>query len=237
MARPKTKIDKDEINEIINLYIKKVLNGNTMKLSANGITKFSAQIAKNETYIRQNGLLFNKYKYTIWAGNYQGNDYYGKQRINEIKNEAEVKGVGEAFNPVTLDIIRLLEDSKNVDDKLKLRLCKIFDKERKYKNELEKDLENIKRENKKLRQKIDMMEKSIINLMFQSQSPDNSLNDMFNATRSTDVICCREMENIFNEGSERIKILMQEKVLSDDGESKKVINIAEKNKLDKYSEL
>lgn len=236
MARPRKEINEDEIDEIVDLYIKEILNGNEIEISGSGVTKFNELIANNIDYKRKNGELFNLYGYTIWAGKYKGEDYYGKKKIKEIKERNEVKVIGEGFNPVILDIIKLVDNLSKKPEVLKARLCKIFNRERTKISYLEKEIQKLKEDKVKLESKITLLDTSITNLMFLSQSYDNSLNDMFYMTKSSDGVCYDEFINIFNENNSRLNKLLNNNLI-DNKNGKNIINMQIKAKSEKYKDL
>lgn len=209
MARKKTEIDEKEIDEILNLFIKTRLHGVVSKLSYNGVKKFNEEIAFNDNYIRENGEQFKLYKYNFWAGKYNGVDLYGKKKIDEKKKQTEVKAVGEMFSPDILDVIALVDKLHTKPEELSRRLCKLFDRQIRE-NEMLKNRLSIEIEQKEvLRKKLEMMGTACTNIMFQSQSPNNSLNDMFKLRKEQDVIPYNELVSMFNEDEERINKLIR----------------------------
>lgn len=208
MARPRIEIDTTEINEIIDLYIKEELNGIVSKLTNRGVCKFNEQIASNPNYKRNNGQPFNLYKYWVWGGQYNGEDGLGKIEIKKRLKRNEVRVVGENFLPDVSDIVQLVNDLHNKPIKLITRLRKIFERERKEKELFKLEKVKYKKMYEETLSKLEMQQKAITNLMFQSQSPDNSLNDMFNMSKPTDNICINELINIFNCSEERLSQLL-----------------------------
>ncbi|WP_338658553.1 hypothetical protein [Paraclostridium sordellii] len=228
MARGKMKIDESEIKEIIDLKVEN-LNGIVSRLTYNGVCEFNKQIANNPKYKRSNGELFKEYGYTVWAGTYKGEDYIGKKMINDIKEKNKVPIVGADFRPEVQDIIQLVNDLHNKPEKLTLRLCKIFDRERKNTEEMRKELKMLKKKKSILEEKIELMETSMTNLIFQSQSIDNSLNNMFDLKKSKDSVCYNELLNMFNNNDSRIKSLFYNNNI-EDMKKDNVISISEKTK-------
>lgn len=236
MARPRKQIDKNEIDEIIELYIDSILKGRAIEISNNGVSNFNKIIANNREYIRKNGEYFNLYGYTVWAGQYKGEDYYGKKKIKEIKEENEIKVVGEGFSPEVLDIVKLVEDLKNKPEILLTRLCSLFNREREKTKQLQNQVDKLKQDKQNLEAKINLMDISLTNFMFQSQSVDNSLNDMFNMSKSTDGICFNELCNMFNEDNARINSLLNYTFVNNKAEEN-VIDISLKHNSSKYKDL
>ncbi|GKX66900.1 hypothetical protein [Inconstantimicrobium mannanitabidum] len=236
MPRPKSEIDENEIYEIIHLYVIEKLNGIVSKLSNNGVYNFNKQIAQNPKFARKNGELFKLYKYQVWGGQYKGEDGIGKKKIREIKENNTVRVIGENFTPSIIDIIQLVNDLHSKPEKLISRLCKIFERKEKLIGEYEsREIKYIK-QIAQLKQKLEMMDKGITNLMFQSQSPGNSLNDMFNMTQKEDSICFYELKNIFNNDNERIMGLL-ELTHSNEDSKNKILKLNSKLNNDKYSRL
>lgn len=238
MARPKVKIDENEINEIIDLYITDELNGIVSKLSNRGVCKFNEKITNNPDYKRKNGELFTLYKYWVWGGEYKGEQGYGKVEIKNRLEKNEVKVIGEAFIPEVTDIVQLVNNLYTQPTKLILRLRKIFEKERKEKELFKAEKEKYKKKYEETLSKLQMHEKAVTNLMFQSQSPDNSLNDMFNMSKSSDEICCNELSNIFDNSKERLNVLLNPMLeKNDEDAANKIISMSSKLNSDRYKGL
>ena len=81
-----------------------------------------------------------------------------------------------------------------------------------------------------------MMDKALTNFMFQSQSPGNSLNDMFNMTKKEDGICVNELMNMFNNDKERIAALL-ELTANNEGSKGNIIELNSKLNQEKYNRL
>lgn len=238
MARPRVEINKDEVKEIIDLYIKEELNGIVSKLSNRGVCKFNEKIANNPVYKRKNGELFTLYKYWVWGGEYKGEEGYGRLEIKERLEKNEVKVIGEAFIPDVADIVQLVNDLYTQPTKLIVRLRKIFEHERKEKELFKSEKDNYKQKYEDTLLKLQMHERAITNLMFQSQSPDNSLNDMFNMCKPTDEICINELSNIFDNSQERLTLLINPILeRTDEDTASKVIRMSSKLSSDKYKGL
>lgn len=69
--------------------------------------------------------------------------------------------------------------------------------------------ENIKLsdDNRNLKNKISILEDTYTNLFFNSQVPNNSLNDMLSLEKSQDKFICEELENMFEDGLNRFNML------------------------------
>lgn len=240
MARKKVEIDKEEIDEILDLYIEIKLNGVVSKLSNNGVCNFNKEIADNKNFIRKNGKKFNLYRYNFWAGKYNGQDGYGKKQISERKEKSEVKVVGEQFSPDVLDVIKLVNDFYKRPAELSKRLCKIFNRKIEEKEMLDKRLEAVMKQNTELRERIEMMDTALTNIMFQSQSPGNSLNNMFRLSKDEDAFCYGEFVNMFNNNEERINKIIKSTYASVSHEGSgdsNVLPISGKKNKEKYSRL
>ena len=240
MARKKIQFDEEEINEILDLYIEIKLNGVVSKLSNNGVCNFNKEIADNDNFIRKNGKKFNLYKYNFWAGKYNGEDGYGKKKITERKEKSEVKVVGERFAPDVVDVIKLVNDFHKKPAELSRRLCKLFNRQIQEKEMLNKRLEAVTKQNTEMRERIEMMDTALTNIMFQSQSPGNSLNNMFSLSKTEDEFCYKEFKNMFNNNEERINKMIKSTYSSVDQEGSKdsnVVPINSKKSKEKYSRL
>lgn len=103
MARPQTKINKEEVDEIITLKLQE-LGGMKSKLTYNNVWNFNKKLCKENTK-RKNGEKFNLYGYTFWASEYNNKPYYGKKKIDEIKSSNSITLAGECFDIETDDIL------------------------------------------------------------------------------------------------------------------------------------
>ena len=209
-GRPKTDIGKEEIKEIeeiLDLYIEKILHGVKSKLTYNGVKTFNDKIANSPKYLRKNGEPFKEYSRTIWSGTYQGKDYYGRKKIKEILSDNEIVVQGEEFIPDTTDL-NLLFTKFKTPMKFNTKIIKIFSKERKNYAECEALSDKYKTQRDEWKLKYELLLQGVVNLMYQSQSTDNSLNNMFNMRKPVDLLCCKEFTDMFNNDEELINSLV-----------------------------
>lgn len=197
MAKTKTKVDKEEIEEIIDLYIKEK-GGVVSELKYKAISDFNARIA-SEGLLRANGKAFKLYKYNFWGGSYDGEFNYGKQAIIKRNNKNKVHVIGREFDADVIDIISCVNDLHKKPQELIDVLVKIFEKERKKNKELDEELAEKNKKLDEYKNKINRLEKGFANLFFQSQSPSNSLNNMMALSKSADSICYDELKNMFGD--------------------------------------
>ena len=198
MARAKRTVDKEEVEEIINLKLEE-LGGRKNKLTANGLAKFSRKIANNEEYTRSNGSLFNYYGYDFWASDYKGEDYYGKKRLAEIKNSVEVHVAGKDFLPEVQDIILLVDKYHKEPEILSKKLSKVFESDKKKITKLTDEISQLKEEKDKLKNNLDDFKRGFATLFLNSNSTDNSLNDVLSVPRLRDGNVSAELQNMFKE--------------------------------------
>lgn len=231
MAKSKTSYDIEEIDEIINLYIKEqgIVDS---ELKFKSISDFNYKIANNEKYKRDNGDLYKLYKYNFWGGGYKGEYNYGKQRIIELNEKNKVKVVGKEFNNDLADIVAMINSLHKKPQKLIQRMSNLFDKERKKTSQIEGELKRLKEVNYQLEKKIEALETGITNLIFYSQNPNNSLNNMLRLSKSGDSICYDELVNMFNDTNRFERVNSQK-----ESDSENIISIDEINRLKRLKEL
>lgn len=198
MARAKRTVDEVEVDEIINLKLEE-LGGRKNKLTANGLAKFSKKIANNEEYTRSDGSLFNYYGYDFWASDYKGEDYYGKKRLAEIKNSVEVRVAGRDFLPEVQDIILLVDKYHKEPEILSKKLCKVFEDDKKKITKLTNEISQVKEEKTKLKSDLEEFKRGFATLFLNSNSADNSLNDVLSVPRLRDGNVSAELQNMFKE--------------------------------------
>lgn len=196
MARPKREVNKEEVDEIINLKLEE-LGGRKNKLSANNLAKFSKKIAKNKEYTRADGSLYNYYGYDFWAGEYKGVDYYGKIRLAEIKNSVDVIVAGKEFIPEVQDIIVLVDKYHKQPELLTKRLCNIFNSDKQKITKLTNEINNLEEENKKLKEQLGDFKRGFATVFLNSNSTENSLEDVLSIQRAKDGYICDELQNMF----------------------------------------
>lgn len=232
MAKSKTTIDNVEIDEIINLYIKEQ-GGIVPELKYKAISNFNIEIADNPKYNRSNGGLFKLYKYNFWGGSYNGEYNYGKVRIMELNEKNTVQVVGKEFDSDMADIVAMINDLHKKPQELTHLMIKLFEKERKKSKETQIELSKQKEINKLLMQNIEALEDGITNLIFHSQSPNNSLNNMLNLSKSADSICYDELKNMFG-NTDRFERFKTNEVEKQDSN---IVPIEELNRLKRLKEL
>lgn len=238
MAKPKLAYDVDEINEILDLYKDKVKAGGKIltEYKSKTISNFNEELVANDIK-RQSGESFTLYKYNFWAGKHRGTgDYnYGKKIILQRNEELRLRAEQDPKNVEMQDIINIV--NKNIKDpnKLTALLCHYIEKQ---KNKVAILLdENIKlsNENKDLKSKISLLEDTYTNIFFNSQIPNNSLNDMLSLSKTQDGFICEELENMFEDGLDRIRRLGNLDPTLTEGSTQhnhlqSIININEKKK-------
>ena len=198
MARTKRKIDEVEVDEIIKMKLDE-LGGRKNKLSANNLAKFSKEIANNKKYTRADGSLYNYYGYDFWAGEYKGVPYYGKKRLAEIKNTVNVTVAGKEFLPGIEDILILVDKYHKDPEILGKKLCKIFEDDKKKIKRLTERVTDLQDEKDKLKTNLDDFKRGFASLFLNSNSTDNSVEDVMSVPRMKDGIVSAELQNMFKE--------------------------------------
>ena len=184
MARAKRTIDKEEVDEIIYLKLKE-LGGMKKRLTYNSVFTFNKEIANNPKYKRKNGELFTLYGYDFWASSYNNEDYYGRQRINEIKNTSNVIVAGKEFIPEVEDIHALVNDYYKKPEVLYKKLAKVFEMDKNKLKNLEEALQSFERE--------------FASIFCNSRLADNSLVDVMSMNKSKDYLVYDGLKNMFND--------------------------------------
>lgn len=198
MARAKRRVDENEVEEIVLLKLKE-LGGRKNKLTYNNVYEFNKKIAGNPEYLKEDGGLFSKYGYDFWAGSYKGQDYYGKEKINEIKNSIEVKAVGRDFIPEVQDILILVDTFHKEPELLSKKLVKVFEADKKKITKITKENEELKLKNKKLEQDLADFKKGFATVFLNSNSAYNSLNDVLSVSSLRDGNINAELQNMFKD--------------------------------------
>lgn len=198
MARTKRIVNETEVDEIIMLKLDE-LGGRKNKLSANNLAKFSKKIANNKEYTRDDGSLYNYYGYDFWAGEYKGVPYYGKKRLAEIKNTVNVTVAGKEFLPGIEDILILVDKYHKDPEILGKKLCKIFEDDKKKIKRLTERVSDLQEEKDKLKTNLDDFKRGFASLFLNSNSTDNSLEDVMSVPRMKDGIVSAELQNMFKE--------------------------------------
>lgn len=219
MARGKRNFDCEEVEEIILLKLKE-LGGIKKKLTYNSVFQFNKKIADNKEYLRANGKFYTLYGYDFWSSHYKGEEYYGRKRIDEIKNNSNVIVAGEEFNADMQDILTLVNDLHNKPSVLAKRLLLVFDRDRSKLKQLEKENEKLAKQNELLNKRIKMFEKGFVSLFYNSSEANNSLENVMSMTKSRDGAVYNELKNMFNNDESRLK-----KVLNIGNSTSKVVEV------------
>lgn len=226
MARPQIIVNKAEIEEIIALKILD-LGGIKSKLTYNNVWNFNKKLVEDKIK-RNDGEQFNLYGYTFWAYGYNGEDYYGKVKIDEIKSNNNVILAGDSFNVEIEDILIMVDKFHNKPQELSKRLIKAFEKDRKKAKSLKEQNDKLNTELAKLRKNINLIEQGFATVFYNSIYTDNSINDVMSLKKTGDLYVRDELKKMFNKDEDKIaKILNQNSKLNDD---KNVINIQDKAK-------
>ncbi|OAA90486.1 hypothetical protein [Clostridium ljungdahlii] len=203
MPKARREYDIEEVKEIVDLKLKE-LGGIKSKLTYNSVFVFNKKIAGNDKYRRSNGQLFKLYGYDFWYGEYNGEYYYGRTRIDEVKNSSNVQVVGEEYTPDMQDIITLVNDFYKKPDVLVKRLIKVFNRDKSKIKILEQENAKLKKKNELLNKRIDTFENGLITLFYNSAIPHNSLENVMNLTNSKDSIVYEELLNMFDKKKSRL---------------------------------
>ncbi|MCB2290177.1 hypothetical protein LGK97_10400 [Clostridium sp. CS001] len=233
MARQKREVDEEEIDEIISLKLKE-LNGIKRKLTYNSVCTFNERIANNPEYKRLDGKLFNKYGYDFWATSYKGEDYFGKKKIDEVKNSRDVILAGEVFNPEIQDLLVLVDNYHKNPHELSKRLVKLMERDRKNIAMLREQNERLNISLAKAKKNLELFEEGFATMFYSSSSADNSLYDVMSLKRSADSFVYDELRNMFNRDESRLGKILNPKE-TEEGEDSKVVDM--QDKLRKIEEL
>ena len=209
MANPKIEYDIDEIDEIIDLHKKELKKkGLSMKLKPKSVSDFNTYLVENNIK-RKNGDDFNHYKYHFWAGKQPttGEFNYGKKVIMK-KNEEMVEGiVGESKDADVVDIVTIIQKNYKNVSKLTSLIVQHFNKIKKTNKSLLDNNLKLEEENKRLKERYKKLEDGITTIMFNSQNPNNSLNDMLTFQKSQDKFISDELNMMFEDGNTRFEKL------------------------------
>lgn len=208
MSKPKRIVDHEEVDEIIALKLKD-LGGIRKKLTYNSVFKFNENIAKNEEFKRKNGELFKRYGYDFWAGQYNGVDYYGKQKIDEIKRNSNVQVIGEEFAPSINDIIMLVNDLHSKPEVLTRKLVSLYEKDKKKIVSLENEVEKLTKQRDKLTKDLRAFEKGFTTVFYNSILDSNSLPNVLSMKKSKDGLIFDELKNMFSQDNTRFSKVIE----------------------------
>lgn len=196
MSRYKNKYDEDEVCEIIKLKLEQ-LGGVKSNLTYNNVWNFNKKLVE-EKVKRLNGEYFNLYGYTFWASSYKGKDYYGKQKIDEIKKEVFVLA-GKSFETELQDIFQLVKDYHKNPRKTSEIIIKNFLKDKKKIEFLEERNRRLEENNLKLKEDLNQFKNGFATIFFNSIESTNSLSDVMSLKKSEDIFIYDELKNMFND--------------------------------------
>ncbi len=208
MARAKRTIDKDEVDEIIYLKLKE-LGGMKKRLTYNSVFTFNKEIANNPKYKRKSGELFTLYGYDFWASSYNNEDYYGRQRINEIKNASNIVVAGKEFMPEVEDIHALVNEYYKKPEVLYKKLAKVFEMDKTKLKNLEEENKKLKKEKDDLQKALQSFEREFASIFCNSRLADNSLVDVISMNKSKDSVVYNSLKNMFKD--EKLEALYKSK--------------------------
>lgn len=202
MARPKADINKNEVDEIISLKLND-LGGLKSKLTYNNVWNFNKKLV-NEKVLNSEGKPFALYGYTFWASGYNGEDYYGKAKIDEIKSSKEIVLAGESFSRDVQDILLLVDKYKSKPQELSKRLVKIFESDRKKMNLLSEQNKQLNEEVRSLREQKKQLEEGFATIFYNSIYTDNSMNDVMSISKTGDSYMLESLKTMFNEDENKL---------------------------------
>lgn len=232
MARPKKTYDMEEVEEIVKLTLKN-LNGIREKLTPNLVWTLNKELAKDSKNLRKNGAPFTLYGYHFWYTESE----FGRKKIEEVKNAKANEGftlAGESFVPEMKDIAVLVTKFHKKPDELIRRLTKLMITDRDKLQMYKEQCDDLKKENIKLKEKIDMNKKRYLTLFMESANSSNSLPDVLSLKRSDDDLLKDELYNVFGEDLD--SFTSNKTAISSDGNVIH-ITISEDEKLARIKEL
>lgn len=210
MAKPKLQFDVEEIEEILDLYRKKIRKEGKVltEYKSKSISRFNEDLV-NSNVKRSNGEPFILYKYNFWAGRHRGNGHYnyGKKIIIQRNEELRLQLTSEPKDVEMQDIINIIDKNIKDPNKMTSLLCHYLKKQKNKTAIIINENIKLSDENRHLKNKIILLEDVYTNLFFNSQIPNNSLNDMLSLSKSQDKFICEELENIFEDGLNRFNTL------------------------------
>ena len=209
MARQKSKINKNEVDEIISLKLND-LGGLKSKLTYINVWTFNKKLVK-EKALNSEGKPFTLYGYTFWASGYNGEDYYGKAKIDEIKSSEEIILAGESFSKEVQDILILVDKYKDKPQELSKRLVKIFESDRKKMSALTEQNKSLNEEVLSLRKQKEQLEEGFTTVFYNSIYTDNSMTDVMSITKSGDSYMLDSLKTMFNEDENKLNQIVEPK--------------------------
>lgn len=209
MARKKAEVNTEEVDEIINLKLLE-LGGLKSKLTYNNVWNYNKELVKNKK-TRSNGKPYNLYGYTFWASGYNGEDYYGKKKIDEVKTAEEIVLVGTSYTKDVQDILLLVDKYKSSPQELSKKLVKIFESDRKKMNLLSEQNNKLNDEITKLREEKAKLEEGFATVFYRSINESNSLNDVMSIVKSGDEFVKDSLRTMFNSDENKINQILTSK--------------------------
>lgn len=209
MARQKAKVNKNEVDEIISLKLND-LGGLKSKLTYNNVWTFNKKLVK-EKALNSEGKPFALYGYTFWASGYNGEDYYGKAKIDEIKSCEEIILAGESFSKEVQDILILVDKYKDKPQELSRRLVKIFESDRKKMTSLTEQNKSLNEEIVSLRKQKEQLEEGFTTVFYNSIYTDNSMTDVMSITKSGDSYMLDSLKTMFNDDENKLNQIVSTK--------------------------
>lgn len=225
MARKKAAIDEKEVEQIIALKLNS-LAGLKSKLTYNNVWNFNKELHKNKT-LNYKGEPFNLYGYTFWASGYNGEDYYGKAKIDEIKESKEIILAGESFSKEVQDILILIDKYKGDPKELSKRIVKVFESDRKKMNLVSEQNKKLNEEISKLRKEKAQLEEGFTTVFYNSIYTDNSLNDVMSITKSGDSVMLDSLKTMFNGDENKLNQILESKTKEIDS-NKNILRLEDK---------
>lgn len=209
MARKKAEVNTEEVDEIINLKLLE-LGGLKSKLTYNNVWNYNKELVKNKK-TRSNGKPYNLYRYTFWASGYNGEDYYGKKKIDEVKTAEEIVLVGTSYTKDVQDILLLVDKYKSSPQELSKKLVKIFESDRKKMNLLSEQNNKLNDEITKLREEKAKLEEGFATVFYRSINESNSLKDVMSIGKSGDEFVKDSLRTMFNSDENKINQILTSK--------------------------
>lgn len=209
MARQKAKVNEKEVDEIIALKLND-LGGLKSKLTYNNVWNFNKELVK-EKRLNSEGKVFTLYGYSFWASGYNGEDYYGKAKIDEIKSSKEIVLAGESFSKEVQDILILVDKYKNKPQELSKRLVKIFESDRKKMALLTEQNKSLNKEVVSLRKQKEQLEEGFVTIFYNSIYTDNSMTDVMSVNKSGDSCMLDALKTMFNEDENKLNQIVAPK--------------------------
>ena len=126
-------------------------------------------------------------------------DYYGRQRINEIKNSSNVVVAGKEFILEIGDIHALVNEYYKKPKVLYKKLAKVFEMDKNKLKKLEEENKELKKEKDDLQKALKSFEREFGSIFCNSRLADNSLVDVMSMNKSKDYLVYDGLKNMFND--------------------------------------